>query len=417
MQSKNISLILILLTICIVIYALLSNLGEVEFHPDESLWIGTSDSFEAFLKMEFNSSTWDISYWTLTQPPITRYIIGFFRYMGGYQRPDLNQIWNFNRGNQYNIRNGAMPSDGLLWWSRLPMAALACASILLVFMMLNKTSDFFAGYIWIGLILLNPYFFLHLRRAMGESPLLFFTIITLFLSAQGLRSAKANGINDKKIAITYIGLAGIASGLAWASKLNGATLIVSNIMTSILLAYITSNNRKDKIKFSILFSTISGLLSIATFVAVNPFLWPAPVQRTQMMFENRIKEMEEQSVTYSGSYMDPKQRVDLIPARVFSDYASLKSRLVLNMGLFIFGVYVVIKSAWETTHSGKGETFYIPLFTISFFTSVPIVFSSLDWDRYYLFPVFFTTLIIAIALARIATRSIIWSPKFYDRDA
>ncbi|HKY55157.1 MAG TPA: hypothetical protein VJM08_12660, partial [Anaerolineales bacterium] len=103
---------------CILFLVYLSGLGKVEFHPDESQWIATSDIFEAYVRMEFNSEAWDQYYLILHQPPVACYTIGIGRFIGGYRRPDLNPPWNFERGRQFNERVGAVPSNGLLWWSR-----------------------------------------------------------------------------------------------------------------------------------------------------------------------------------------------------------------------------------------------------------------------------------------------------------
>src|SRR5688572_29801773 len=162
MQTQNIAVKAeVLLVVCTLALFYLPGLSSVEFHPDESQWIATSNVFETYLRGDFQSPVWDRSYWTLTQPPVVRYIIGFSRYVGGYHIPDLNKPWDFERGKNFNDRRGAMPSDGLLWWSRLPMAILAIFSLAFVFILLHSSSGRFAAYIWLILVLASPYFLLH----------------------------------------------------------------------------------------------------------------------------------------------------------------------------------------------------------------------------------------------------------------
>src|SRR5262245_46055780 len=94
MRPRNfIQYIELTLVIGILAFVYLPNLNDVEFHPDESQWIGTSDAFESYLRLEFDSPVWAPSYWTLTQPPVARYMIGIGRYVGGYHRPELNHPW------------------------------------------------------------------------------------------------------------------------------------------------------------------------------------------------------------------------------------------------------------------------------------------------------------------------------------
>jgi len=194
----------------------LTTIDKVEFHPDESQWIATSNTFEAYLKLEIRSPVWEPSYWTLTQPPVARYFIGAGRLIGGIHRPDLNRAWNFDRGTEFNIQKGAMPSDRLLWWSRLPMAGLAVISMALVFILLRTSAYPLAAYVWIWLVTINPYFLLHLRRAMGESCLVFFTILAVYFYTIALETIKDPNYNRKHI-VFWIGLAGIMHGKAKSS--------------------------------------------------------------------------------------------------------------------------------------------------------------------------------------------------------
>ena len=96
MLSKNtVKYLELILVIGILAFAYLSNISQVEFHPDESQWISTSYIFENYVRLEFKSEAWDKYYATTTQPPVANYIMGAGRFIGGYRRPDLNKPWNF----------------------------------------------------------------------------------------------------------------------------------------------------------------------------------------------------------------------------------------------------------------------------------------------------------------------------------
>jgi len=394
----------------------MADIDKVEFHQDESQWIATSNVFEAYLKLEFRSSVWEPSYWTLTQPPMARYFIGAGRLLGGFHRPDLNRAWNFERGTKFNIQKGAMPSDRLLWWSRLSMAWLAVISMALVFILLRVSVYPLAAYAWILLVTINPYFLLHLRRAMGESCLVFFTVLAVYLYTIALETAKDSKHNRRAILI-WIGLAGIADGLAWASKLNAVTLIGAGIVISILLAIKLHNTWKGKITASLQYGSISILACTLTFLAVNPFLWGAPVQRTSLMFENRIMEMSQQTVDYSGSYMDLNQRLEIIPMRVFHDYTSLKVPDIFNYTLCLIGLIISSRAFYDLIKRPKSSPAYIIFLIVGFFTTSPIWLSRLDWDRYYIFPVLFSTGLIAIALGWFLHIGFRLAVRLYQRTA
>lgn len=130
----------LILVASILTFAFCRNIQNVPFHPDESQWIATSFYFESLLNCDsalpvwtnydpsFSNqaqTVWVENYWTLTQPPLPRYIIAVGRLVGGYHVMDLNFPWQFNLEIEENEAFGAMPTQGLLWWSRLPMALLA----------------------------------------------------------------------------------------------------------------------------------------------------------------------------------------------------------------------------------------------------------------------------------------------------
>ena len=306
----------ILLVVCILALFYLPNLSTVEFHNDESQWIATSNVFETYIKLDFGSSLWNRSYWTLTQPPMVRYVIGLSRYLGGYHIPDLNTPWDFNRGVDFNTRQGAMPSNGLLWWSRLPMAILAIASLSIVFTLLLAAWGRFAGYIWLGLVAFNPYFLLQLRRAMGESCLLFFTVLGLYAVYKALNSAEENAGQSKRAVYLWLAVAGIASGLAGASKLNGLANVLAPILTACVVALRSKSSAGGKLRSALGGGALAGICCVVVFVAVNPFLWPNPIGRTIQMFQHRVEEMSQQTVTHPVDYISNwSQRLQVVPGR------------------------------------------------------------------------------------------------------
>lgn len=398
MRSRNfIQYIELILVIGILAFVYLPNLNDVEFHPDESQWIGTSDAFESYLRLEFDSLVWAPSYWTLTQPPVARYMIGIGRYVGGYHRPELNRPWDFDRGRNFNERRGAMPSDGLLWWSRLPMAILGIASITILFIILRKSAGLLTSCIWLGLVIINPYFTLHLRRAMGEACLVFFSVLTMYMSMRALQLINETTPAGKRTAFIWLALSGLSAGLAWASKLNGIVMIVLNVIVAIVLGIKINNSPKEKIAYSLWYGLVTGIASLFIFLAVNPFLWEAPVERVSRMFENRTEEMNQQIVNYPGSYMDVEQRIQIIPTRVFENYASLQIPGILNFVLTMLGVAILLYSIWILLTKQDLNPGYLVVVMTAFFNSMPVFLSPLDWDRYYIFPVLFSTIFIAIA--------------------
>ena len=415
MQSKGlIKRVEIILITCILFLVYLSGLGDVEFHPDESQWIAASHIFESYVRMEFNSEAWDQYYRTLHQPAVACYAIGIGRFIGGYRRPDLNTPWDFERGLQFNERMGAVPSSGLLWWSRLPMAILGTVSIGLVFFILRKSS-IIAAYAWLGMVIFNPYFSLHLRRAMGESSLIFFTMLTLYFLTRALASSKEIGTNQKWSITLWLLLAGVTTGLAGETKLNGLVILGANLVIAVILGALLNEQFKEKITASFWNSVGTSAICLFAFIIINPFLWPAPFARGVQMFIDRTKGMSRQITIYSGSYMDIGQRIPIILRRVFQDYASLPIPAMFNFILVALGVWITFISLRALLARQDFNPSYVAFLIMAFFAATPIWLSPLDWDRYYIFPVLFATIFTAIAIDWIIRTSLRMGKNFFLR--
>ncbi len=115
--------------VCLVTACYIPGLMTVRFHGDEASWIASSPIFEAVLAREFTDPAFTNPSWGLGGSPLARYLIGLGRSVGGYARADINGSWNWSVDAEANARAGHLPSDGLLWWSRLPMALLAVLAV------------------------------------------------------------------------------------------------------------------------------------------------------------------------------------------------------------------------------------------------------------------------------------------------
>jgi len=282
-------------------YLYLSKIDQIKFHPDESTWIRTSLYFDELTKGNISSPIWDPGYWTLTTPPVTRYIIGISRKLNDIGPEKLNKVWDFSKDKKTNIQLGAMPNPELLKIARTPMTIMAIFSILLVFYCTRKYMGILASYTLFILIISNNYFTLHLSRAMSESPLLLFIIlvmILLYFTARLWISYDKPIFKNKKYLITLIlsfSLIGIMIGTAGGIKLNGFALLGVSILLYLLLLFFSNylNNISIKIKI-LLLSCIFGILSftsLSTFIASNPFLYKNTLDRSVALFKWRIHEM------------------------------------------------------------------------------------------------------------------------------
>lgn len=391
----------------------LKDLQTVDFHIDESHWIGTSYMFEAFFKGEFWSDAWRESQPTLTNPPIPRYVIGISRFIGGYRIPDLNRRWDYDHNVNFNVRKGAMPSDGLLWWSRLPMAVMAVCSILLGFFFIKKMSGRLSAYLWVFFGATSPFLLLQTRRAMAESSaILFFVMLAAYFCYRAIEVMNQSSRNAPWLVYLYFGLSGFCIGLAGETKINGLSVMLGVVVS---LAGFVIWKQKDTIinkarRVFYLSAWASGV-TIITFVGTYPYLWPNPLKRTMKILVNRVSEMQYQMVQHAPDAITTLgERLTIVPVRIFQDYAffHFEGALILNIILVAFGMGLVLLSIRNWSTGPKSGLAAMVLFAIALTATIPIFFTPLDWDRYYLFPVFFSTAFIAIAIGWLGEYSFEW---------
>ena len=246
-KLKIIEYILVsLLTTFIYLY----NIDKVRFHPDESQWISTSLYFDAFIEGNIDSKIWEPSYWTLTQPPITKYIIGISRNLNNSGLDKMNKPWDFRVDKDTNELRGAMPDTCLLRIARLPMVIMAILSIILIFYITREYMGILISYTTFLLLLLNPLINASLTRAMSEAPLLFFIILMiLFLYYTGqqlifINKLKLNNIKQLIKITTISMLAGLVAGFAGATKLSGFSIIFITFLFPIIIFFLSTYLKK-----------------------------------------------------------------------------------------------------------------------------------------------------------------------------
>lgn len=386
----------------ILIYCYCSILKSITFHPDEGSWIATSYYFELFIKGNTSSNLWDESVWTKSFSPLPRYLIGIGRSIGGFDVSDLNSPWDFEKDKNTNINEGRMPSEMLLWWSRLPMAILAALSIFTGYILLRNANQQLAAYIWVVLCICSKYLPMMLITAMSDSPLLATTAPLLLVSYKLLRNSTVQKGKPYWQLFGLIALYGIIVGLAESSKLNGISPIAAGIILPFIIAFRNMDQKIVKIRFVIISSYILILSSQITFIALNPYIWPDPLYRYGALFGQRLYEIQMQQKAYpQASIGGVGTWIQIVPNRILHSFATINSQgfLTINLILLLVGlIYLLYKSFRYLKNVDQNPLSLVILF-ICITSAIPPLFTPLDWPRYYLLPVYFSTLVIAVGLA------------------
>jgi len=392
--------VLILAVLLFSVYC--SNLQSVEFQPDETFWIASSVRFDKFLMGDFDSPIWNEPFVNYEVRPIPSYIVAISQRLGGARTADLPVYWDWALTKDQNISRGAMPSNPVIWWSRLPMAIISVFSLLGTIILIAKAHSRLAAYVF-TLISFNDYFLLHLRRAMSEAPLLLFTVLALYASYKLLMVIQEKSI--KKV-ILWSMTVGIFCGLAGQSKLTGLACMAIPILGALILIF-RSAPTSQIVRFRILL-IVAGLVlctSLLLFVASYPFFYQNTFYRTLGTFYFRNAVIQGQMKTYASQVILPPSRLNILFQRIFHYPIALDSNGIasslfhwINFFIVAFGTAHLIMQVWKKE---RGWEKLVILLLGALTCAIPMLFVPFDWDRYYLYPIFFSCILFSIGISQL----------------
>lgn len=374
-------------------------ISSLPIHRDEKEWIAASGFFEAITHLQFQDKIWIEHHWTLEEPPVARYIIGIGRSLGGFPISSLSIPADYHQPGAAVFPSPDIDAQ-VLWWSRLPMAFLAASSGLMMFWLLSLEWGRLAGWSFALIFGFNSYFVQQLGRAMSEAPLLFLTCLSMLASYALLRKFLADLRGDRGTWGWIV--IGFLAGLAGSSKLNG---IFTALTSFPFLAFSFIRNRglipwKSGVRAAIRGTTIPILMAGVVFVLVNPYLYPDPIYRSVKLFKYRAAEIAWQQTVFAESSMPAAldQHIAIVIQRIFKNYAVFHNPTweAINILFCLTGFWLVIRSV-RSWISGKSEQFSgLIVLIFGGVMAAPLLLTPLDWDRYFLLPIFFGGILFAI---------------------
>lgn len=411
-----------------------SGLSDIRMHNNESAWIGTSYYFEAFLGENVNAArpdlpadVWAEGFWTLTQPPLALYAIGLGRRLGGFTIRDLNEPWIHGGKNAREVP-AQTPSAGLLTWSRRPMAFLSMITGLFCFFIVARCAGLVAAYAFVVLFVTNPFFLVALRRAMGDPVVTVFGVAAIAAAISGLHAlarARAAGSGASRATRASPALwaiaAGACCGLSGAAKLNGlsgafgvaALAGIAAVLAPRALAA-TENSprapaavaRRVRWRAAPIAAALVLVTAAIAFVAPSPYLRRGPIHGLRKMLKHRVESAQRQRLLNPAYPVDGViDGVRTTAYRVLVEHRPLRfwGGSILGAALLCVGAAALLRDALRgvMAHAPNAA---LAVVVVGASQAIPSVFSPLDWDRYYLFPVLFGSVCVAIGVAIAARR-------------
>ncbi len=302
------------------LYFLLATLPSVPFHPDEATYIYMSRDLDRIASLGPLSVCWRAE--KKADPlqtererdcPLARYAIGIARGMAGL--PATISNWDWSADWDQNLRQGAVPTDELLWIARIPQALLLFAAVLLMARIGWKLGGG-AGAIAAALLFgLNSQVLLHARRAMSESALLFGTILTI---AVLLEQKPGSSRGMRRIGFPL--LAGAALAIAASAKYSGL-LLAPVVLAGMFFLTGESSPRKIFLRGAARCG-VMALGFLAVFLVLNPVFWCDPAGTLSAVIAERQRLMGEQlaalqSAGPGGVLGTPGLRLLAVPYELF----------------------------------------------------------------------------------------------------
>jgi hypothetical protein len=142
----------------------------------------------------------------------------------------------------------------------------------------------------------------------------------------------------------------------------------------------------------------------AGFILLNPFLYPDVIGRSAQMSEYRLYEMAQHRAQYpSQSIEGLVERAQVVPERVFATYAAMQPpfSVVINGALCVLGAWLALRTLRRHIHRNDSASASLALLVVAIAGAGPALLTPLDWSRYFLLPVVFSSAFIAIGGAAI----------------
>jgi hypothetical protein len=143
-------------------------------------------------------------------------------------------------------------------------------------------------------------------------------------------------------------------------------------------------------------------------ILINPFLYQDPLARIGKMLVYRSYEMNWQWEMFKEFRVpDGGARLPFMLQRVFERYAAFQFPFAfwLNILIYILGLAAMIWFAYRWFAWQEGSPAGPVLLVVGAWLALPMLATRIDWDRYYMFPVLLSTIVMAIGFQKVVSWS------------
>lgn len=398
-----------------VVVALLSatvfgwDLAAEPHFVDESAYISQSFYADLWLAGRWDDPTW-ICYAGYDLPPMPKYVIGLALRAADYRRPGPLAMAAWYE----DTRSRFVPRAALVV-ARRPSVAFGVLGCMAAYALGAMALDRRLGLAASLLLMANPLYAMHARRAMSDVPAESLILAGLAVGLWAFKQILGGRSVRWPVAALVLG-SGVLGGLATLSKLNGA-LGGFTLGAWAVLALALPGLRARIMRNLLLATFASGVVSFATFAALNPFLFahptgppdPATAPIVGLGFVERVKVVANHRVGVSdrakSSFPDdaltsPLEKVKAVVVQGLGRFGPLGPRgwtdstlrfdWEQDRGAWVWGPIVALgllstlTRGWTQIRSGEVPAAWAVTIQAVVALAVVTAFIPLAWDRYYL---------------------------------
>ncbi len=401
--AKSTAIEILFLAVILLLFILPVMITRPE-HPDEYNWFSTSDYFEDWIGFKTDAHSWQMHYLTLAEPNVPRYLIGITRLVAGIPPEALNHPYNWEISYEENVAEGRAPTHEQILIARIPMAILTMVLGGWMYIVFSKLVNRLFGCIWLILFIFNSLLLRSLVPAMSEAPMLLFSIIACYFVYHALQQlpkdfniAENQSLPKFPKSFWYILCSGTFISLSMSSKIH--TLGIFGVFCILLVFTVFTHLKHLPFgkKFTLMVRGFSiGFFAILlTYTLLHPIAYPNPVRALTLMFRYRLHEMSYQAELWNDfGDMTLIQRWAHLFGRLFSTYASIPS-VILNIVFALLGAVSLVADFLRSLKQKQPFPFIIVTLLLLSILFAAAFMSPLDWERYYLYPVFFMIFVYA----------------------
>ncbi|MFT7665251.1 MAG: 4-amino-4-deoxy-L-arabinose transferase-like glycosyltransferase [Planctomycetota bacterium] len=371
--------LVVLTAIAAVIFSSVAPEGrDQRFEIDEAEWLtislattqqafGDATAFDGMPPSPYqdaDGNPWKVgihqSTFGFMNPLLPKFVFGGLSLALGHAEYDPLVYPRFAKGKRQNRINTAklavFPPLLAIRWIVVLLASLSAA---LIFIIASHVGGIASGAFAFALFLASPVITDHATRVRTDFFPLTLTLLALLVAIAIKKSLGGERGKESRLRATLV--LGLLAGLAVASKLNGALLVLmisawiplawyssrkfsgSNVLTGVLLPYL-----------------IAGLVTVSIYFVFSPHLWPAPVENVGALFEAWEADISHQKDQFGerlGRADTIIEHFQLSGKAVSGEYEPFYAHTGLPIGLplIVVGALVLVAAARKGQHKSSAK--------------------------------------------------------------